>query len=87
MKPGDIIEWAYKYSEDLVDEDENLWSEVEGRFVTIGGEMVHILVSINDKTYSWLNAKGLFHARVEDSLSLQPLRGGRLVVPRTRANP
>ena len=67
MKPGDMIEWVHKFSGHLVHEDETLWSSTEERFVPIGSEMFHFLVSINDETFSWLNEKGLFHACVGDT--------------------
>jgi len=84
MKPGDMIEWTYKTSGALVHKDEILWSNADGHYVPIGGEMVHLLVSIDDETYSWLNEKGLFHARVDDSESAWPTRSARMVVPRAR---
>ncbi len=84
MKPGDMIEWVHKRSGHLVHEDETLWSAVERRFVPIGSEMVHFLVSINEETYSWLNEKGLFHARVDDSRSMARRCSRRSVVPRAR---
>ena len=85
MKPGDMIEWVSKFSGELVHKRSRLWSTVEGRYVPIGSEMVHFLVSINNETFSWLNEKGLFHARVDDARRrLRPLRV-RPVVPRTRA--
>lgn len=84
MKPGDMIEWTYKLSGRLVHEDETLWSSTEERFVPIGSEMVHCLVSINDETFSWLNEKGLFHACVGDTR--RGTGAGRVwrVVPRVR---
>jgi hypothetical protein len=84
MKPGDMIEWTYKISRHLVPEGDTLWSTVEERYVPIGGEMVHFLVSIDDETYSWINEKGLFHARVDDLLVLTSDHRWRWVVPRTR---
>lgn len=86
MKPGDMIEWVHKASAKLVDKDETLWSTVEGRYVPIGSETVHFLVSIDDETFSWLNEKGLFHALVDDTAHVGSLDiGAHLVVPRTRA--
>ena len=85
MKPGDMIEWVSKFSGELVHKRSRLWSTVEGRYVPIGSEMVHFLVSINNETFSWLNEKGLFHARVDDSAFGGQIKGGDGVVPRTRA--
>lgn len=62
-----MIEWTYKVSKTLVGKNEQLWSAVEERYVPVGSGMIHLLVSINDETYSWLNKRGLFHARVGDS--------------------
>lgn len=84
MKPGDMIEWTYKTSGVLVHKDETFWSSAERRYVPIGGEMVHLLVSVNDETYSWINEKGLFHARVDDSAWCDPRSSPRRVVPRAR---
>ena len=85
MKSGDMIEWVSKFSGELVHKRERLWSTVEGRYVPIGSEMVHLLVSIDDETFSWLNEKGLFHARVDDTTRPARSGPGRWVVPRTRA--
>ena len=84
MKPGDMIEWTYKTSGELVHKDETFWSSVERRYVPIGGEMVHLLVSVNDETYSWINEKGLFHAHVDDSVAERAVLAGVAVVPRAR---
>jgi hypothetical protein len=84
MKSGDMIEWMYKFSGMLVHKDEILWSNADGRYVPIGGEMVHFLVSVNDETYSWLNEKGLFHARVDDTEAVVAGVRVGVVVPRTR---
>ena len=67
MNPGDIIEWTYKQSGQLVDRIETLWSATMNRYVLIGSSRVHTLISINGECIMWLNEKGLFHARVNDS--------------------
>ena len=85
MKPGDMIEWVSKFSGELVHKRSRLWSTVEGRYVPIGSEMVHFLVSINDETFSWLNEKGLFHTCVGDTKWLVVFQGFQAVVPRVRA--
>lgn len=84
MKSGDMIEWVSKFTGELVNKRSRLWSTVEGRYVPIGSEMVHFLVSINNETFSWLNEKGLFHALVDDTST--PPRSPRwwAVVPRAR---
>lgn len=87
MEPGDMIEWVYKFSGELVHKDETLWSSVMERFVPVGSKMAHLLVLVNDETFSWLNEKGLFHARMDD-VALSPAPSPVwAVVPRTRANP
>ena len=80
MKPGDIIEWVYKQTDKLVAEDEELWSTPMSRWVPIGSSLVHTLISINDERISWLNEKGLFHARVDDATFVNERV---LVVPRS----
>ena len=67
MKPGDLIEWTYKSNGQPVIVGEELWSTPLKRWVPIGGEQVHLLISITDETIVWLNDKGLFHARVDDT--------------------
>ena len=57
MKPGDLIEWYYKYNNEAVDKDERLWSSVMKCWVPI--EEVSILLYRNDKTYGWINSKGV----------------------------
>lgn len=84
MKPGDIIEWVYKQTDKLVAEDEELWSTPMSRWVPIGSSLVHTLISINDERISWLNEKGLFHARVDDAKALGADFARRPVVPRAR---
>ena len=83
MKPGDLIEWTFCDNGKVVGKSGGLWSTIENRWVPIGGTMCHLLVSIDEKTYSWLNDKGLFHAHVDDDdVSPCPVVAG--VVPRVR---
>ena len=84
MKPGDMIEWVYKNSNQRVYHNEQLWSSTMCCYVPIGE--LSLLVSITDEIYVWLNPNtiGLFHARVDDS-SAPMFRGVRLrVSPRAR---
>ncbi len=67
MKPGDLIEWVYKSNREVVVSGEELWSTPLERWVPIGSEQVHLLISITDETIVWLNDKGLFHAHVNDA--------------------
>ena len=70
MNPGDFIEWTYESDGNLVVESEVLWSTPMHRFVPIGC-VNNLLISIHDegdkKIITWLNDKGLFHARVDDT--------------------
>jgi len=84
IKPGDLIEWVYAYDNELVVEDEELWSRIEKRYVPIGRNLVHLCISVENSVYSWLNEKGLFRAHMNDT---QTFRYGYLppgIVPRTR---
>ena len=87
MKPGDFIEWTYKSDGNLVVESEVLWSTPMHRFVPIGC-VNNLLISIHDegdkKIITWLNDKGLFHARVDDTVGADLRIVGGLVVPRAR---
>ena len=83
MKPGDLIEWVHNgEGPRSVRRAELLWSTVEGRYVHIGSEMIHLLVSINDKMYVWLNEKGTFRAHVSDKQRACDVAGIGTVVPR-----
>ena len=72
MKPGDLIEWAYKSDGKVVHPHEELWSSIEKRYVPIGG--LHLFVSNVDGTLTWLplgeNCKGLLHAREADTVGV-----------------
>jgi hypothetical protein len=60
MKPGDFIEWTYKYYNTLVSQDETLWSTLECCPVPIGAAA--LLVWITDKEYAWLTPGCSTHA-------------------------
>jgi hypothetical protein len=66
MKPGDLIEWYYKYNKKSVVTNEQLWFSLMKCWVPIG--IVSTLLHQDSKTYSWINSKGCFHARVDDGL-------------------
>jgi len=83
MKPGDLIEWTYETGE-VVHRNESLWSTIQDRWVPISSTMCHLLVSIDEKTYSWLNDQGLFHVRVEDTVPGVHRLPEAEVVPRVR---
>ena len=67
MKPGDMIEWTYNNDGATVLEEEMLWSSIEKRYVPINSNMVHVLVKIGKTTFSWMNAQGVFRARLKDT--------------------
>ena len=76
MKPGDLIEWTYRQTGDLVFQYETFWSTPMNCWVSIGSRLVHILVSINDEHITWLNEEGCFYARVNDT-SVLPVQVSR----------
>lgn len=65
MKPGDLIEWVYKHNMSIVISVELLWSSTMKDYVPIGG--INLLVLVDEKKITWMNDKGLFHARVDDA--------------------
>jgi len=81
IKPGDMIEWVYEHDGWRVADNEELWSRIEERWVPIGRELVHLCINYDDKTISWLNEKGLFRARVDDTVLLPSSRSSPVVVP------
>ena len=87
MNPGDFIEWTYESDGNLVVESEVLWSTPMHRFVPIGC-VNNLLISIHDegdkKIITWLNDKGLFHARVDDTDGVSSFWAAPEVVPRAR---
>lgn len=64
VKPGDTIEWVYRYDKSVVIYSEVLFSSTMNLWVPIG--KASLLISIANKVYTWLNDNGLFHARVDD---------------------
>jgi hypothetical protein len=52
MHPGDIVEWYYKRSSEVVDLTERLWSSVMRKWVPIGG--LHLLISYVDCTLTFM---------------------------------
>jgi len=84
MKPGDLIEWAYRSNDKIVFPNEELWSTPMQAYVPIGSNMLHLLVSITDEHIYWFNEKGFFHARVNDAHRLRNVLWLEQVVPRAR---
>ncbi len=82
MKPGDMIEWIYKSSGNVVVPDEEIWSTPMKRWVPIGGQA--LLISIVKDVYVWLSDKRLFHARVDDTFTAHSSLSTVRVVPRTK---
>jgi len=84
FNPGDLIEWVYKCNNELAVENEILWSSIEKCYIPIGRELVHLCISVDDETYSWLNEEGLFCACVDDLRATSTPDRGMPVVPRIR---
>ena len=82
IKPGDIIEWTYKKTGHLVVEDEMLWSTLVESWCQIGSDLVHTCIACDGETITWLNSKGLFHARVDDIWVRWDKWNANWVVPR-----
>jgi len=66
VRSGDLIEWVYERDDELVAKHEKLWSTIEYKWVPIGREFIHLCVSYDGETISWLNEKGLFFANIID---------------------
>jgi hypothetical protein len=81
MFPGDMIEWEYTLDHRLVHKGEQLWSTTMCQWCPIDEKS--LLIHVDTDTYTWLNSRGLFRARIDDTLD-QPPRGGRhlAVTPR-----
>lgn len=62
MVPGDLIEWVYRSSGNVVLDDEALWSSVTNKWVPIGSSYIHTLIAIDDRQICWVNSMGVFHA-------------------------
>jgi hypothetical protein len=84
VKPGDLIEWAYRRDGKPVSEDEELWSSVEQRWVPIGPDLTHLCVSRDGKTITWLNEKGLFRVHKDDITTYKSFPTRVEVVPCVR---
>lgn len=84
MVPGDLIEWVYEYDDQIVIEDEDVWSTTMQRYVSIGSKFIHVLISIDDEHMSWMNVEGLFHVDVNDGYREQRWRGRRQVTVRKK---
>lgn len=67
IKPGDIIEWTYNITNNPVIENETLWSSVTESWCQIGSGLTHTCIACDGETMTWLNSKGLFHTRVDDT--------------------
>jgi hypothetical protein len=67
MLPGDMIEWVYVDTGDVVDINEKLWSCTMSTWAPVGRPS--LLISIDEKIYSWLTSIGIFHALMSDVYS------------------
>lgn len=85
MVPGDVIEWVYEDSGQIVIIIEELWSMDMNKWVSIGSDLIHMLVSIDEKRICWMNEEGLFHICVDDiALRVLPLPTKHRIVPRKK---
>lgn len=79
MQPGDIVEWHYSNTRNLVMRDEQLLMP-SGEWVEIGSNLVHIIVAIDDDQITWLNSRGTF----SKGMSSSPVKScGMTVCPDT----
>jgi hypothetical protein len=86
VKPGDLIEWAWRHTANPVRRDETLWSSVDGKWVPVGSELTHLCVNCDEeeKTIMWLNERGVFRARADDGSVFSMPWSSYSVVPRSR---
>jgi plastocyanin len=84
IKPGDIIEWTYKKTGNIVVKDEELWSTLAKSWCQIGSGHVHTCIACDGETITWLNSKGLFHTHVDDALTDRGIFRSQPVVPRVK---
>lgn len=70
IKPGDMIEWVYKYDLSPVGSREICWSQSMRQWVPINGIMLLLSISIDENKCDiiFLGKEGLFHVRVGDSV-------------------
>ena len=84
LKPGDLFDWVYKSANEPVLPNEELWSSLMDQWVPIDGPEPMLCIGITDEVIVWLSAKGLFHARVDDTNPLLIVMMEVPVVPRAR---
>ncbi len=82
LVPGDLIEWTYKSSDNIVASNEMLYSSTMKKRVPVGGTALLITIC-DDGQYVWLSENGLFHARVDDTMFVAPPQFAELIVPRS----
>lgn len=84
MNPGELIEWMFESSREVVAKDEELWSSLLKQWVPIGSGLVHTLISIDSEQIMWMNEEGLFRARVDDVVPFEIQFNLPTVVPRRK---
>ena len=84
LKPGDQFDWVYLQNNVPVYRNEELWSSTMKCYVQIGGPEPSLCIGITDEMIVWMSAKGLFHARVDDTASCAARARLPWVVPRAR---
>ena len=67
LNPGDLFDWVYKINNQPVHPNERIRSSLMNQWVPIGGPEPMLCIGIMDEMIAWLSAKGLFHARVDDT--------------------
>ena len=66
MKPGDRIEWTYERNGSVVTENETLYSSRMERWVPIGSNLTHVLLSVNKHELFIQNEKGTWTLSSDD---------------------
>jgi hypothetical protein len=83
IEPGDLIEWVVEATDRPVSVDERLWSTSLHRYVPIGSNLIHLLITIDNEHVFWFNSKGLFHAYVDDVFGARGAGTLSSVIPHT----
>jgi len=88
FKSGDLIEWVYVYNEEHVGspvvKNEEIYSTIKRKWVPVGSRLIHMCISYDDDTLSWLNEKGLFYASANDLFHKFGRYYPASVIPRVR---
>lgn len=77
IKPGDLFQWIYTYTNQLVDEGEVIYSYIMKKWVLCSG--LCLCVSINDNIIYWVSDKGFFGAQTDEAYALRDPEAWRVV--------